>query len=56
MAQGMSNARIAEELVVTEHAVARNISAIVDTLGLPPSADDHRRVRAVIKYLDRQVR
>ncbi|MDQ2849295.1 MAG: LuxR C-terminal-related transcriptional regulator [Actinomycetota bacterium] len=48
MAQGMSNARIAEELVVTEHAVARNISAIFDTLGLPPSTDDHRGVRAVI--------
>lgn len=55
MAEGLSNARIAERLVVTEHAVARNISAIFDTLGLPPSADDHRRVLAVIKYLDRQV-
>lgn len=53
MAQGMSNARIAEELVVTEHAVARNISAIFDTLGLPPSTSEHRRVLAVLKYLDR---
>lgn len=53
MAQGMSNARIAEELVVTEHAVARNISAIFDTLGLSPSATEHRRVLAVIRYLDR---
>ena len=52
MAQGMSNARIAEELVVTEHAVARNISAIFDTLGLPPSTSEHRRVLAVLKYLD----
>jgi len=56
MAEGLSNAGIAERLVVTEHAVARNISAIFDTLGLPPSADDHRRVLAVIKYLDRQGR
>ena len=56
MAQGMSNARIAELLVVTEHAVARNISAIFDTLGLPPSASDHRRVMAVIQYLDRRRR
>lgn len=56
MAEGMSNSRIAEKLVVTEHAVARNISAIFDTLGLPPSPDDHRRVLAVLKYLDRQVR
>ena len=53
MAQGMSNARIAEELVVTEHAVARNISAIFDTLGLPPSTSEHRRVLAVLRYLDR---
>ncbi len=53
MAQGMSNAQIAEELVVTEHAVARNISAIFDTLGLPPSTSEHRRVLAVLKYLDR---
>jgi DNA-binding NarL/FixJ family response regulator len=53
MAQGMSNARIAEELVVTEHAVARNISAIFDTLGLPPSTTEHRRVLAVLKFLDR---
>lgn len=56
MAQGMSNARIAEELVVTEHAVARNISAIFDTLGLPPSTSEHRRVLAVLKYLDRAPR
>lgn len=55
MAQGMSNARIAQELVVTEHAVARNISAIFDTLGLPPSTSEHRRVLAVITYLDRGV-
>ena len=53
MAQGMSNARIAEELVVTEHAVARNISATCDTLRLPPSTTEHRRVLAVLKYLER---
>ena len=55
MAEGLSNSRIAQRLVVTEHAVARNISAIFDTLGLPPSGDDHRRVLAVLKYLDRKV-
>ncbi|GAB2583267.1 response regulator [Microlunatus antarcticus] len=53
MAQDMSNARIAEELVVTEHAVARNISAIFETLDLPPSTTEHRRVLAVLAYLDR---
>lgn len=56
MAEGMSNARIAERMVVTEHAVARNISAIFDSLGLPPSPDDHRRVLAVLRYLGREVR
>lgn len=55
MAEGLSNARIAERLVVTEHAVARNISAIFDTLGLPPSPDDHRRVLAVLRYLNRDL-
>lgn len=55
MAEGLSNARIAERLFVTEHAVARNISAIFDEFGLPPSVDDHRRVLAVIRYLDRDL-
>ncbi len=53
MAQGYSNARIARELVVTEAAVARNISLIFDTLGLPQDPDIHRRVLAVIEYLNR---
>ncbi|QNK82114.1 response regulator transcription factor [Nakamurella sp. PAMC28650] len=53
MAEGYSNSRIAEALFVTEKAVARNIASIFSTLGLPPSADDHRRVLAVIKYLNR---
>ncbi len=53
MAQGYSNARIARELVVTEKAVARSIALIFQTLGLPPDPDDHRRVIAVIRYLNR---
>ncbi len=52
MAQGFSNARIARELVVTEKAVARSIALIFQTLGLPPDPDDHRRVIAVIRYLN----
>lgn len=52
MAQGYSNARIARELVVTEKAVARSIALIFQTLGLPPDPDDHRRVIAVIRYLN----
>jgi DNA-binding NarL/FixJ family response regulator len=53
MAQGYSNARIARELFVTEKAVARSIALIFQTLGLPPDPDDHRRVLAVMRYLNR---
>ncbi len=53
MAQGYSNARIARELFVTEKAVARSIALIFQTLDLPPDPDDHRRVLAVMRFLDR---
>ena len=53
MAQGFSNARIARELDVTEKAVDRSIGLIFQTLELPPSADEHRRVLAVMRYLNR---
>jgi transcriptional regulator with XRE-family HTH domain len=53
--RGLSQRELAERLFVTEHAVARNISAIFDEFGLPPSVDDHRRVLAVIRYLDRDL-
>jgi len=52
MAQGFSNARIARELDVTEKAVDRSIGLIFQTLELPPSADEHRRVLAVMRYLN----
>ena len=53
MAQGYSNARIARELVVTEKAVERSIALIFETLGLPPEPDNHRRVLAVVQFLNR---
>ena len=53
MAQGFSNARIARELGVTEKAVDRSIALIFQTLELQPSADEHRRVLAVVRYLNR---
>lgn len=53
MAQGFSNARIARELDVTEKAVDRSIGLIFQTLELPPSANEHRRVLAVMRYLNR---
>jgi len=51
MAEGRSNAWIANRLVLSEKAVVRHISNIYEALGLPVDADDHRRVLAVIRYL-----
>jgi DNA-binding NarL/FixJ family response regulator len=53
MAEGRTNAGIAAELVITEKAVAKHVAAIFEALGLPPTADGHRRVLAVIRYLNR---
>jgi DNA-binding NarL/FixJ family response regulator len=52
MAQGRSNRAIAEHLIVTEHTVEKHVKSIFGTLGLPPSPDDHRRVLAVVAYLN----
>jgi DNA-binding NarL/FixJ family response regulator len=52
MAQGHANATIAELLVVTERAVNKHIAAIFAKLGLPPSDAGHRRVLAVLAYLN----
>jgi DNA-binding NarL/FixJ family response regulator len=51
IAEGRSNASIARELVVTEAAVAKHIANIFTKLDLPPAADGHRRVLAVLAYL-----
>ncbi|MEJ3658812.1 response regulator transcription factor [Actinomycetes bacterium KLBMP 9759] len=51
MAQGRSNAAIAEQLVVTEATVAKHIRSLFDKLDLPPAPSDHRRVLAVLAYL-----
>ncbi len=53
MAQGRSNAAIAQRLTITEKAVVQHTSHIYDILGLAPGADDHRRVLAVLRYLSR---
>lgn len=52
MAEGRSNAAIAQRLVITERAVAKHISNIFTKLLLPPSDDDNRRVLAVLAYLN----
>lgn len=54
MAEGRSNRAIAERLVVTEHTVEKHVKNIFATLRLPPSPDDHRRVLAVVSYLNAQ--
>ncbi|WP_238547392.1 LuxR C-terminal-related transcriptional regulator [Actinoplanes friuliensis] len=51
MAEGRSNTAIARALGVTEAAVAKHIGSLLAKLDLPPDADDHRRVRAVLAYL-----
>jgi DNA-binding NarL/FixJ family response regulator len=52
MAQGRTNKAIAANLVVTERAVEKHISSIFTKLDLPPSVEDHRRVLAVVHYLN----
>lgn len=51
MAEGRSNAAIAQRLVITERAVAKHTASIFLRLGLQPSLDDNRRVLAVLAYL-----
>ena len=51
MAEGRSNAAIADRLVVTEGAVEKHISSIFTKLGLPAAPSDHRRVLAVLTFL-----
>jgi DNA-binding NarL/FixJ family response regulator len=53
MAEGRSNAAIAERLVITERAVAKHTASIFLRLGLHPSDDDNRRVLAVLAYFGR---
>jgi DNA-binding NarL/FixJ family response regulator len=52
MAEGRSNAGIAEQLVLTVGAIEKHIASILQKLRLPPSDDTHRRVLAVLTYLD----
>ncbi|NIJ13843.1 DNA-binding NarL/FixJ family response regulator [Saccharomonospora amisosensis] len=53
MAQGLSNSAIASRLVVSHGAVEKHIGNIFTKLGLEVSAEEHRRVRAVLTYLGR---
>jgi DNA-binding NarL/FixJ family response regulator len=53
MAEGRTNRGIAEELVVSERAVERHVTAIFTKLDLPQTGTDHRRVLAVLRSLER---
>lgn len=52
MAEGRSNAGIARRLWVTEGTVEKHVRSILTKLNLAETGDDHRRVRAVITYLE----
>jgi DNA-binding NarL/FixJ family response regulator len=52
MAEGRSNQGIAERLVITERAVQKHATNIFRKLGLTESSDDHRRVLAVLTFLN----
>jgi DNA-binding NarL/FixJ family response regulator len=53
MAEGRTNTAIAAELVVTDRAVEKHVTGIFSKLDLPAGGDDHRRVLAVLRFLDR---
>jgi DNA-binding NarL/FixJ family response regulator len=52
MAEGRSNAGIARVLVVTEGTVEKHVHSILSKLNLLETQDDHRRVLAVLAFLD----
>lgn len=52
MAEGRTNAAIAAALFIGEGAVEKNVSSIFSKLDLPPTDQDHRRVLAVLRWLD----
>jgi DNA-binding NarL/FixJ family response regulator len=52
MAEGRSNAGIGRRLWVTEGTVEKHVRSILTKLNLPETGDDHRRVRAVITFLE----
>ncbi len=53
MAQGLTNVAIAKSLTVSDGAVEKHVGNIFSKLGMEPSAEEHRRVRAVLTFLER---
>jgi serine/threonine-protein kinase PknK len=54
MAEGYSNVGIANRLCVTEGTIEKHVHSILSKLQLPETEDDHRRVLAVLTFLDRR--
>ena len=52
MAEGRSNGAIASKLVITQRAVEKHVKSIFQKLRLPPADTDHRRVLAVLRFLE----
>ncbi len=53
VAEGRTNAAIARRLAISEKAVVQHVSHVYDLLGLATNDEDHRRVLAVVRYLNR---
>ena len=51
MAEGRSNQAISERMYVTMRAVEKHVTSIFVKLGLPAASEDHRRVLAVLAFL-----
>jgi DNA-binding NarL/FixJ family response regulator len=51
MAEGRSNQAICAKLFLSPKTVETHVNRILQKLGLPPAAEDHRRVLAVLTYL-----
>ena len=52
MAEGRSNQAIGERLFISPRAVEKHVTNIFTKLRLPAAAEDHRRVLAVLRFLD----
>ena len=52
MAEGRSNKAVADRLFITEHTVEKHVQNIFAKLQIPATTDDHRRVLAVLTFLN----
>ena len=52
MAEGRSNQAIGQRLYISPRAVEKHVTSIFVKLGLPAAGEDHRRVLAVLRFLD----